>query len=211
MSVLKSIIFLTICGKSPSSAIIASNAAFSTGVYFTCLPESSVSAADIEKKLQSLLLRFKIDFPQYYSKHFKVTESLLLSACITAKEWMREKTLKEILAKPYFDNADKIDDRIALIQKEISFGVPMLLKPIYDIQLPSNMFLRFIEIGAYKPVSRKMIELNIPRETAIFLSKAYFEGYNNIEQNLEESILQRLKEVKDSVNYWTKVQLEQII
>jgi replicative superfamily II helicase len=171
---------------------------------------SNVSEDDIEIKLEVLLIKFMRQFPYYYRKHFDVSEKLLHSICITAKEWMREKTLKEILAKPYFDTADKIDARIALIQKQISFGLPMLLKPIYDMLFPQNMFLRFIEIGAYKPITRKMIELNIPRETAIELSKNYFQGFSDSNTGLEE-ILMRLRQIKPVVNYWIRVQLDQII
>jgi hypothetical protein len=172
---------------------------------------SSINEDDLEKKLEMLLLKFKEEFPRYYSKYFDVSDNLLYSACISAKEWMREKTLKEILGKPYFNDSDKIDSRISLIQKEISYGLPMLLKPIYDMAYPKSMFLRFIEIGAYRPASRKMIELNVPRETAIDLCNRYFNNINDTAQNLEEVILRRLREIKANVNFWTQVQLDQII
>lgn len=36
------------------------------------------------------------------------------------------------------------------------------------------MFLKFIEMEAYMPITRKMIELNILKETAIFLMRIIF-------------------------------------
>lgn len=171
---------------------------------------SNVSEENIERKLERLLIKYKLEFSYYYDRHFGVSDGLLTSVCISAKEWMKEKPLKGILSGPYFDSAEKIDARISLLQKEISFGLPMLLKPIYDMLLPQSMFLRFIEIGAYKPITRKMIELNVPRETAIELSRDYFQGYTDQNINLE-NILLRLKQIKPVVNYWVRVQLDQIV
>lgn len=172
---------------------------------------TGVAETNIEGKLVSVLGRLKSQFPKYYEKYFDIPQSLLYSTCISAKEWMKEKTLKEILDKPYFDTSDKIDDRISLLQREISFGLPMLLKPIYDMNAPENMFLRFIEIGAYKPIARKMIELNVPRETAITLSEQYFSSDENLESNLEDLIITRLRQRKNQMDYWIGVQIESII
>src|SRR5690606_14564143 len=100
---------------------------------------------------------------------------------------------------------------LSLLQSNISYRLPMLLKPLYDIKAPENMFLRFIEIGAYKPVTRKMIELNVPRETAIYLNEQYFQGTNIEEENIEQSIIDRLRQVKDSIDHWRKIQIEGIV
>lgn len=82
---------------------------------------TNIADPRIEIKLEQILTGFISDFPQYYYKYFKVDVLLLHSVCISAKEWMKEKTLKEILNKPYFDSSDKIDDRISLLQRQISF------------------------------------------------------------------------------------------
>lgn len=131
---------------------------------------TSISENQIEVSLKAVLDRMRDDFPLYYDRYFKIDKTMLFSCCISAKEWMKEKPLNEILNTPYFDTAEKVEDRISLLQSNISYGLPMLLKPLYDIQSPDGMFLRFIEIGAYKPATRKMIELNIPREIAIYLT-----------------------------------------
>lgn len=171
----------------------------------------NVNEDNIEFKLLKLLKKIEDSFKQYYQRYFNITERMLLSVCISAKEWMREKSLKDILSSQYFDSSDKIDERISLIQKEISYGLPMLLKPIYDIIAPTSMFLRFIEIGAYMPITRKMIELNIPRETSIFLAKNYFDPNNELPTNVDSYILRRLREIKPQLQYWTSIQLDNVV
>lgn len=172
---------------------------------------TSISDQKIELSLEIILDRMNKEFPTYYKKYFNVDINLLRSACISAKEWMKEKTLKAILSTPYFDTPEKVEARISLLQNYISYGLPMLLKPLYDIKDSNNMFLRFIEIGAYNPITRKMIELNIPRETAIFLNQNYFTDIRNQDDHLEDLIVRQLNRVKDSIDYWRRIQIEGII
>lgn len=171
----------------------------------------NVAEANIENSLFEVLTFMYDEFPDYYNKYFGLDTNLLLTACISAKEWMKEKSLKSILNNKYFDNSDKVENRISLLQNKISYGLPMLLKPLYDIKAPENMFLRFIEIGAYMPITRKMIELNIPRETAIHFNDRFFDRSENQLDNLEDLILNRLIQVENSIDYWRKVQIEGII
>ncbi|PKL35155.1 MAG: hypothetical protein CVV44_22510 [Spirochaetae bacterium HGW-Spirochaetae-1] len=172
---------------------------------------TSVSDQDIANSLMSILLEMNSNFPYYYDKYFSVSEKLLFSTCISATEWLSEKPLRVILESPYFDTPDKVDERISLLQNKISYGLPMLLKPIYDILNPKSMFLRFIEIGAYTPIARKMIELNIPRETAISLSSQYFSDFDDNVDNLEGKIISKLRQIINELDYWRKIQIEGII
>ena len=171
----------------------------------------TVSEPNIENSLLDILTFMQREFPDYYKKYFAVDQALLYSTCISAKEWMKEKYLKEILNRPYFDTTDKVEDRISLLQNKISYGLPMLLKPLYDIKAPDNMFLRFIEIGAYLPIIRKMIELNIPRETAIYLNERFFNTSENQLNDIEDLILDRLKNNKNLIDYWRQIQIEGIV
>ena len=84
----------------------------------------------------------------------------------------------------------------------------MLLKPLYDIRSSECMILRFIEMGAYNVIPRKMIEMNIPRETALFLSKKYFS--NNADFS-EEQIIDRLRKITPELGYWYKIQIEHLL
>lgn len=162
----------------------------------------------IERRLQSLIQWLKEKFPLYYDRYLGVRESLLFSLSISAKQWMQEEYLKTILSARYLNTKDKVEDRISLLQNKISYGLPLLLKPMYDIKEPSSSFLNFIEMGAYKSITRNLIELNIPRETAIYLADFHF---NNSDELGDDELISRLKSISNELGYWRKIQVEQFI
>ena len=90
-------------------------------------------------------------------------------------------------------------------------GFATISKPLYDILVPDSMFLTSIETGAYKPISRRMIELNIPRDTAIFLSREYFNGVGQYEDDLEKVIISKLNEIINELDYWRRIQVEMLL
>jgi len=164
----------------------------------------------VELKIERLLNKIRTDFFSSYDKYLSnIGVNRIRTLSITTKMWVQEKTLKQILGTPYYNTSEKIDITIGLLQKEISFGLPMLLKPIYDMIDPDSMFLRFIELGAYKPTTRKMIEMNIPRETAIYLANNFFTGYSNNINN--GTIINRLRQVESQLDYWRRIQIENIL
>lgn len=169
----------------------------------------------IEDLLTTILIKMSEKYSTYYKRYFdsnnSFSESFIKSACISAKEWLKEISLKDILDNQFFDTPEKIEERINLIQNKISYGLPMLLKPLYDIQVPDSMFLTFIETGAYNPISRRMIELNIPRDTAIFLSKKYFNDVGRHEEDLEKVIITKLHEISNELDYWRRIQIEMLL
>lgn len=179
---------------------------------------TAITEYQIEDLLTAVLIRMSKKYPLYFKRYFgsnrisdKSLNGFIKSACISAKEWMKETSLKDILNKPYFNTPENIEKRIDLIQNKISFGLPMLLKPLYDIQAPNSMFLTFIETGAYKPISRRMIELNVPRDTAIFLSQKYFNGVGQHEEDLEKVIVTKLREISNELDYWRRIQIEMLL
>jgi len=164
----------------------------------------------ISYQLKDILTSFRNEFPIYYDKYFGVPDvtgkDILLQKCILAENWIKEKTLSEIFSDRFYDSSEKIDETINFVQNKISYGLPLLLKPLYDIKEPESMFTRFIELGAYKPITRKLIELSIPRETAIFLSNKF--DFTNIDNKLE--LLNQLRIIRNNLPYWYKVQLSTI-
>lgn len=172
---------------------------------------TSITNNQIDGMLINLVTKMRTQYPLYYKRYFDINEKLIQSACISAKEWVKETPLKTILSSPYFNTSDKIEKRISLLQNKISFGLPMLLKPLYDIKVPDSLFLTFIETGAYNPITRRMIELNIPRETAIFLTKQYFSDVDPNEKNVEKIIITKLHEIKDELDYWKRIQIETLL
>ncbi len=171
--------------------------------------------SNFANKLSNLLKRFYQDYPHYFERyHIEASQNNnqnpFTALSITTDKWMKEKSLYDILNTSYHKDMGKINATIKIIQNTISFSLPMLLKPLYDIHNSECMILRFIEMGAYNTVPRKMIELNIPRETALYLSKEYFSNEIN-SQISEEDIINRLKDINSNLNYWVKVQLEHLI
>ncbi|OJU54400.1 MAG: hypothetical protein BGN96_13235 [Bacteroidales bacterium 45-6] len=176
---------------------------------------TSANELGLSYKIKTLLQAIKVNFPIYYFKYFGVENSFrkdgteidkLLQSCILSENWMKEKTLSEIFSDKFYDSSEKIDDAISFVQNKISYGLPLLLKPLYDIKEPDSMFTRFIELGAYKPITRKLIELSIPRETAIFLSINF--EFTNIDNKQE--LINQLRIIRNNLSYWHKVQLSTI-
>lgn len=96
-------------------------------------------------------------------------------------DWANEKTLYDILNDPSIatiDIANEIEDTIELLQNTVSYHLPLLLKPIFDIKDPDSSFLTYLQTGALNIIPRNMIEMGIPRETALSLYKEYFNGIN---------------------------------
>lgn len=166
---------------------------------------------NLSVQLETLLRFFNESFPKYYNKYcLTIPTPHIQSVSISTASWMQEQPLKEILSNPFYSDADKIDEGISRLQNSISYGVPMLFKPLYDVLEGESMFLRFIEMGAYRPVTRKLIEMSIPRETAIFLQQHYLN--DNADTNLdEESLIARLATVRPELDYWRGIQVDQLL
>lgn len=125
-------------------------------------------------------------------------------------EWSSGKKLKEMLNEKYYDDNQKIEETIQLLQNTISFDLPNLLKPIYDMKLPESNLLVCMQLGALESITRIMIEMGIPRETSIFLKDTIFK--NNMCEvekydDLEIMIRKVLKEKYLELPYWIQVQL----
>jgi hypothetical protein len=170
---------------------------------------TSVHENNTAKKLFKMVKHIANHFPIYADRYFRTEDdNVLFSECINAEKWSKEKPLKTILNTGYHDTSEKIERTIKLLQNKVSFGLPMLLKPIYDMKSQDSMFLRFIEMGAFRPFTRRMIELNVPRETAIFLSDTVFRGEDPNVDDVDKVIRGKLKGVYNRLDYWNQVQLE---
>jgi hypothetical protein len=123
-----------------------------------------------------------------------------------AVNWAKETPLKKLIYD--HSNPDQVENSIEKIQNTISYGIPILLKPVYDMTIGDHSLLTFIEMGAFKPITRRLIEFNIPRETAVYLSHNYF---NKNEYESDNEIIEILKTAYPELNYWIKTQLVSII
>ena len=165
----------------------------------------------------SEVLKYLRDNPSYTnlyeeripSSHRKGTTRSIL--CDMSIKWARQKTLKEILQADHFNDPEKVEDAIELLQKTISYDLPMLLKPIYDVKQIEPVFITFLEAGAYQPLARKLIEIGIPRETAIYLYNAYFTNFKYDSEDLYATISTTLRSRQHEIPFWAKIQLASIL
>lgn len=165
------------------------------------------------------MLKFLRDTPEtshMYEKYIPSNlqkgsrRNLLCSLCM---EWAKENTLKDILAKincPAEDMADEIEKIIEILQNTVSYKVPLLLKPIFDIKDPESSFISCMQAGAYNQVSKIMIEMGTPRECALELNKLLFQNFdcnNKTDEEIKLDIRSILKTNKNILPYWIGAQL----
>lgn len=140
--------------------------------------------------------------------------SFLISLCM---KWSQEVSLHDILLDDKYDGdngADEIENTIQILQNVVSFNVPLLLKPIFDIKNPESSFLACMQAGCIQEPTRKMTELGIPRETALYLYDNFFkskavklEGEDELENFIRELLAEHYRELP----YWIKCQLDFLI
>lgn len=140
--------------------------------------------------------------------------SILLTLCM---KWSKENALKDILNDKRYEGeegCDNIDETIELLENTISFGIPLLLKPVFDIKNPDSSVLACMQTGAFNVTTRTMIEMGIARETAIYLFQNILLNVDisrTGKDELETLIRTAIKENYDKLPYWIKVQVEFLI
>lgn len=138
----------------------------------------------------------------------------LVSLCM---KWAQEIPLHDILCDERYSGdagADEIEKTIQVLQNVVSFNIPLLLKPIFDIKNPDSIFLTCMQSGAVNELTKTMIELGIPRETSLYLYDNLFKATklkNNDEKESESKIRRVLQSNINKLPYWIKVQLEFLI
>lgn len=65
-----------------------------------------------------------------------------------------------------------------------------------------------MQSGAYNDISKTLIEMGVPRECAIYLSKTLFNNIKLEKDNFKENIRNILKNKIASLPYWIQVQLD---
>lgn len=168
-----------------------------------------ISENELAERLYNLVCKIKEKFPTLYKKHLGDRE-LRQNDFYTVDNWMKEKTLKEILNHSYFDEPNNIDKTIKMLNTDICFNLTSLLRPFYFIKNEESNFISFIELGAYNPITLQLIKLNIPREVAIRLRNTIFKGFK--EDALTNKIIsEEIKANKDNIIFWDKIQLYHLL
>ncbi|NRN28204.1 DEAD/DEAH box helicase [Photorhabdus heterorhabditis] len=145
------------------------------------------------------------NFPYYFTKFFGNIDDpkYMYGIAKGAENWVREKTLQSILLDRFGADADGIDDKIdgeiEKLTKHVSFGLPMLLKPVADMGSNESSIIMNIELGMYTPMARFLSDRGVPRETAIKIS-----ALHNNQRSLD------LGKVLSKLNYWERKQVEHL-
>lgn len=132
-------------------------------------------------------------------------------------KWANGEKLSEILSDSRYDGEDgmdNIDNTIELLQNTISFSLPLLLRPIYDMWKPESCFLTCMQAGAFSNIVRCMIEMGIPRETALYLYEELFEEKDCTEEDkleLDRIVREKVQQGYNELPYWIRVQLDFLV
>lgn len=134
--------------------------------------------------------------------------------CNLCMKWSKEDTLFNIIASMNYSEdkiADEIEDIIDTLQNTVSYNVPLLLKPIFDIKNPDSSFLACMQAGACDRISKNLIELGVPRECALYLNSTIFTSTDAAkipDEELENYVRETLQNSISELPFWIKVQLE---
>lgn len=167
--------------------------------------------ANFTKSLYENIVKLRNLIPFYYNKYFgEYNEKRIFSIILYLQSWSQENALKSILQnaiKRDYENIDKIDEIIDTLNKA-SFSIPKLIKPLVDMQDSENPILSCIETGTFHPLSRRLMDFGIPRETAIKIRKITQHRVENANQ-LNSQLAIRV--AYNRLNYWEKKQVGEIM
>ncbi len=181
----------------PPSSVMEKGAKASITEMMRFLRDNSITAPIYEKYIPS----------QYRNGR---NRSLLIKRSF---QWATNVPLKEILSEPYYDGeegADRIEDTIELLQNVVSYNLPLLLKPLFDMRKSENSVLSSLQSGAMNAHIIEMIDLGIPRETALFVYKELEDSFNKTGAT-GQNVKSIIKNNMSRFPYWVKVQLRFLI
>ncbi len=170
---------------------------------------SLISILEFFKKCPQTQTIFKESIPDGYYDDVKF--NILCEYCI---KWARGVKLRDILNNKYCnseDSQEKIDEVINVIQSFVSYKIPLMIKPIFDMFEDDGVFVKSLQNGACEPVVVKLIEMGIPRETALQLHEDYFKdefSYEGLSDDLESVLRKNIRDIKQQLPYWVKVQVD---
>jgi nucleoside-triphosphatase THEP1 len=165
--------------------------------------------------INETVLAMKQLVPYYYDKYFgEPIERRVMHTIVTACNWSQEKPLREVIGWGDIENADTIDERLQNLNTRVVYALPKLLRPVVQIQDPTNPVLVNIEMGAYRPETRRLIELGLARETSLrVLESIKRSGYPILlNENVNDRILlEALRNLRPELSYWDRVQVEPLL
>jgi len=178
------------------------------------LPKTPFDSNFVKTTLH-LVKRIEEVTPYYFNKYFEIkNDKMKWSIVANAQNWAEERPLSEILRNRDVQDTNEIDHIIKIIGKEVRYSLPKLLRPVVHMQDIDNPILSFIEMGAYRPITRRLIEIGVPRETALKIFKRI--DKQNIKIIVEDKVsdnklLAFLQQNLENLTYWERIQLQTIV
>lgn len=155
-------------------------------------------------------------YERYIPQEFRRggNRGLLINLCM---KWSQEIPLCKILEDEKYsgeNGEEEIEKTIQILQNVVAFNIPLLFKPFFDIKNPNSIFLTCLQTGCVQEETRKMTELGIPRETALYLYERYFKQDVKMDKSdgeLEKHIRNQLSECYGELPTWIKCQLDFLV
>lgn len=150
--------------------------------------------------------------PYYYAKYFgEYDDTVIYSIVSTAGKWMREESLRSIISWESVDTSvqwTEIDRRLVRVNQSVVHDLPKVLRPISTLQENDNPLLGLIEMGAYRPEVRRLIELGLARETAIRIANRI--NLEDAEKWTDAELVRKISLNLSSMNYWEASQVKDL-
>ncbi len=184
---------------------------------FRNMPKSPYDSYFVNTLISNILTLQQVA-PYYYDRYLNIYgksfDKRIYSLIINAQKWSCETSLKEIISWDSSIDKQEIDGIISDLNKNVMYSIPKLLKPLTQIQDGENDLLLYMEMGAFNPETRRLMEIGIPRETSIKLFEIMKNKKINviIEEGVNDELLYKfLNDYLSELNYWEKVQVEDFI
>lgn len=190
-------------------------------IYIACqkkeiaIVPSDIFDRNFVNKLYGALKKIEQIVPYYYWRYFPYdNDKFIFKTLISAQAWGQERALPNIIDHngKKACSAEDIDKTLQILNSEVAYSIPKLLRPLIQIQDEDNPILGFIEMGGHKEETRRLIELGIPRETSAFISNLMDAQSFKIEEHMPDDELKHyVSRITKNLSPWERVQVEDII
>ncbi len=168
--------------------------------------------SDLVANLTAVVKRISELTPSYFFRYLgDVPEKYIKWVAICSQKWATERPLKEIIgwvSKGEDLTWEVIDKRLALLLNAVVYDLPKLIRPVVMMQDLENPLLGFIELGAYRPDSRRLIELGLARETAIRCTSKFSAIIDTPASDTE--LLTAAVASAQQLSFWDQFQVDQL-
>lgn len=176
---------------------------------------SSPFASRFNDAVRRVMAVIEAVVPYYRTRYLgSLPGNTLWSVIESAQSWARGVAIKRLVDWNDADTLDdplEIDRRVYRVQNTAGFALPRLLSPVVMAQGGDNPVLTFLEMGAYEPIARRLVELGIPRETAVRASSLLDREFVVAEGRVVDRHLRtNLRRISEQLWQWERLQLRDL-